>query len=86
MLIENQSRLNQRAGIAFQDGSQGKASQNICEQNEESGVLVSGAETTPELSENQCRQESSRGNQCLEMAPRVFAREMCVNRILSTEY
>ena len=55
VLIGNQSRSNQGAGIAFQDGAQGKASQNICEQNEESGILASGVDTTPELTENRCR-------------------------------
>jgi len=77
VLIENQSRLNQRAGIAFQDGAQGKASQNICEQNEESGVLVSGAETTPELSENQCRKNHRAGIMFRDGAQGISSRNVC---------
>jgi len=77
VLIENQSRLNQQAGIAFQDGAQGKASQNICEQNEESGVLVSGAETTPELSENQCRKNHRVGIMFRDGAQGISSRNVC---------
>jgi tRNA A-37 threonylcarbamoyl transferase component Bud32 len=77
VLIENQSRLNQRAGIAFQDGAQGKASQNICEQNEESGVLVSGADTTPELSENRCRKNHRAGIMFRDGAQGISSRNVC---------
>ena len=81
VLIENQSRLNQGAGIAFQDGAQGKASQNICEQNEESGVLISGAGTTPELSENQCRKNHRAGVMFRDGAQGISSRNICVQNL-----
>jgi len=77
VLIENQSRLNQGAGIAFQDGAQGKASQNICEQNDESGILVSGAGTTPELVENRCRGNHRSGIMFRDGTQGISSRNVC---------
>ncbi len=77
VLIENQSRLNQGAGIAFQDGAQGKASQNVCEQNEEGGILVSGAGTTPELVENRCRGNHRSGIIFRDGTQGISSRNVC---------
>jgi parallel beta-helix repeat protein len=77
VLIGNQCRSNRGAGIAFQDGAQGKASQNICEQNEENGILASGAGTTPELTENRCRGNHRGGIMFSDGAQGISSRNMC---------
>ncbi|HEX3445038.1 MAG TPA: right-handed parallel beta-helix repeat-containing protein, partial [Chthoniobacterales bacterium] len=77
VLIGNQSRSNQGAGIAFQDGAQGKASQNICEQNKESGILASGADTTPELVENRCRDNHRHGIIFRDGTQGISSRNVC---------
>jgi parallel beta-helix repeat protein len=61
VLTGNQCRLNGEAGIVFGNGAQGKASQNICAQNEGYGILISGSGTTPELAGNQCRENRRHG-------------------------
>jgi parallel beta-helix repeat protein len=76
-LINNQCRLNQEAGIAFYDGAQGKASQNTCEQNEESGILVNGIGTTPELVENQCRANRRDGMMFKDGSQGISSRNVC---------
>jgi tRNA A-37 threonylcarbamoyl transferase component Bud32 len=77
VLVENQSCSNHGAGIGFQDGAQGKASQNICEQNEESGILASGAGTTPELTENRCRGNHRDGIMFRDGAQGISSRNVC---------
>jgi parallel beta-helix repeat protein len=77
VLIGNQSRSNRGAGIVFQDGAQGKAAQNICEQNEESGILASGAGTTPELTENRCRGNHRSGIMFSDGAQGISSRNLC---------
>ena len=77
VLIGNQSRSNRGAGIVFQDRAQGKASQNICEQNEESGILASGAGTTPELTENHCCGNHRGGIMFSDGAQGISSRNQC---------
>jgi serine/threonine protein kinase len=77
VLIGNQSRSNHGAGILFQDGAQGRATQNLCEQNEESGILASGAGTTPELTENRCRSNHRGGIMFSEGAQGISSRNLC---------
>jgi parallel beta-helix repeat protein len=77
VLIGNQSHSNRGAGIVFQDGAQGKAAQNICEQNEESGILAKGAGTTPELTENRCRGNHRGGIMFSDGAQGISSRNLC---------
>jgi hypothetical protein len=76
-LIENQCRLNGESGIAFHDGAQGKASQNVCEQNEQNGIAVTGAGTTPELAGNQCRGNRHDGIVFKGGAQGISSRNVC---------
>jgi tRNA A-37 threonylcarbamoyl transferase component Bud32 len=77
VLIGNQCRSNHVAGIAFRDGAQGKASQNLCEENEESGILASGAGTTPELTENRCRGNRRDGIMFRDGTQGISSRNLC---------
>ena len=77
VLIGNRSRSNRGVGILFQDGAQGKASQNVCERNEESGILASGAGTTPELTENHCCGNHRGGIMFSDGAQGISSRNLC---------
>jgi serine/threonine protein kinase len=76
-LIENQCRLNGESGITFHDGAQGKASQNVCEQNEQNGIAATGAGTTPELAGNQCRGNRHDGIVFKGGAQGISSRNVC---------
>ncbi len=45
----------------FRDGAQGISSRNLCEQNLEHGILVTGSNTAPLLLNNQCRNNQAAG-------------------------
>jgi parallel beta-helix repeat protein len=60
-LIENQCSLNVFSGILFEDGAQGTAENNICEQNRADGIWVVGPGTSPNLTSNECRSNKREG-------------------------
>ena len=77
VLSRNQCRLNHEAGIVFGSGAQGKATQNICEENEGYGILVSGTGTTPELAGNQCRGNQQHGIVFRDSTQGISSRNVC---------
>ncbi len=60
-LIENQCNLSVFSGILFEDGAQGTAENNICEQNQADGIWVVGPGTAPNLTSNECRSNKREG-------------------------
>jgi hypothetical protein len=60
-LIENQCSLSVFSGILFEDGAQGTAENNICEQNQADGIWVVGPGTAPNLTTNECRSNKREG-------------------------
>lgn len=60
-LIENQCSLSVFSGILFEDGAQGTAENNICEQNQADGIWVVGPGTAPNLTSNECRSNKREG-------------------------
>ena len=60
-LIENQCRSNLNQGIAFLNGAQGRAENDVCEQNQQDGILVSGSGSVPTLRNNTCRSNKLHG-------------------------
>jgi len=60
-LIENQCNLSVFSGILFEDGAQGTAENNICEQNQADGIWVVGPGTAPNLTTNECRSNKREG-------------------------
>ncbi len=60
-LIENQLRSNASSGIAFSNGAQGSAQNNVCEQNQLDGILVIGGGSAPTLTNNECRLNKRHG-------------------------
>jgi Protein kinase domain/Right handed beta helix region len=60
-LIENQCNLSVFSGILFEDGAQGTAENNVCEQNRADGIWVVGPGTAPNLTSNQCRSNKREG-------------------------
>jgi parallel beta-helix repeat protein len=60
-LIENQCRLNAYSGILFEDGAEGTAENNICEQNQADGIWVVGPGSAPNLTNNVCRSNKREG-------------------------
>lgn len=60
-LIENQCRLSVFSGILFEDGAQGTAENNVCEQNQADGIWVVGPGTAPNLTKNECRSNKREG-------------------------
>jgi hypothetical protein len=60
-LIENQCSLSVFSGILFEDGAQGTAENNICEQNRADGIWVVGPGTAPNLTSNECRSNKREG-------------------------
>jgi hypothetical protein len=60
-LVENQCRLSVFSGILFEDGAQGTAENNVCEQNRADGIWVVGPGTAPNLTNNECRSNKREG-------------------------
>jgi len=60
-LLRNQCRQNKQGGISFEHGAQGKAENNVCEENHYAGITARGAGTSPELVNNQCRGNEGTG-------------------------
>ena len=60
-LSRNQCRQNKQGGITFEHGAQGKAENNVCEENQYAGITARGTGTSPKLLNNQCRGNEGTG-------------------------
>jgi parallel beta-helix repeat protein len=60
-LSRNECRQNKQGGITFEHGAQGKAENNVCEENQYAGISARGTGTAPKLVNNQCRGNEGTG-------------------------